>query len=50
MCFPYSVAEALKVPRLLEASPDFPCVIPSGQNAFDFFHQNHFEKYFHNLK
>ena len=49
MCFPYSVAEALKVPRLLEASPEFPCVFPSGPNAFDFFHQNHFEKLFNNF-
>ena len=45
-CFAYSVAEGLKVPRLLEASPDFPVVFPVGPKAYDFYHQNHFEKYF----
>ena len=49
LCFAYSVAEALKIPRLLEASPDFPVVFPTGSNAFDFFHQNHFEKLFNKL-
>ena len=49
LCFAYSVAEALKVPRLLEASPDFPVVFPVGINAFDFYHQNHFEKFFNIL-
>ncbi len=49
MCFPYSVAEALKVARLLEASPDFPAVFPIGPNALDFYHQNHFEKFFNNF-
>ena len=49
LCFAYSVAEGLKVPRLLEASPDFPVVFPVGSNAFDFYHQNHFEKMFDTL-
>jgi len=49
LCFSYSIAEALKIPRLLEASPDFPVVFPVGSNAFDFYHQNHFEKFFNNL-
>jgi len=49
LCFAYSVAEALKVPRLLEASPDFPVVFPVGSKAFDFYHQNHFEKFFNTL-
>ena len=49
LCFAYSVAEGLKVPRLLEASPDFPVVFPVGLNAFDFYHQNHFEKMFDTL-
>ena len=40
------IAEALKVPRLLEASPVFPIVFPIGPNAFDAYHQNHFEKFF----
>ena len=30
LSFAYSVAEGLKVPRLLEASPDFPVVFPVG--------------------
>ena len=48
-CFAYSVAEGLKVPRLLEASPDFPVVFPAGTNGYDFYHQNHFEELFKNL-
>ena len=43
------IAEALKVPRLLEASPIFPIVFPIGPNAFDAYHQNHFEKFFRDL-
>ena len=46
LCFAYSIAEALKIPRLLETCPDFPVVFPIGKNAFDFYHQIHFEKYF----
>jgi len=42
----YSIAEALKVPRLLEASPDYPVVQPIGKDAFDFYFQPHFEKWF----
>jgi len=48
-CFAYSVAEGLKVPRLLEASPDFPVVFPIGNNGYDFYHQNHFVKFFNKL-
>ena len=47
--FGYSLAEALKVPRLLEANPDFPVIFPIGPNSFDFYHQNHFEKFFNIL-
>ena len=43
------MAEGLKVPRLLEASPDFPVVFPVGNNGYDFYHQNHFEKFFNKL-
>ena len=32
----YPIAEALKVPRLLEACPDFPVVQPIGKEAYDF--------------
>ena len=46
LCFSYSIAEGLKIPRLLESNPDFPVVYPIGSNAFDFYHQNHFEKFF----
>ena len=44
MAFP--IAEALKVPRLLEACPYFPAAQPHGKNAYDFYYQIHFEKFF----
>ena len=44
--FPFSIAEALKVPRLLEACPDFPVIFPIEGEGYDFYHQSHFEKYF----
>ena len=44
LSFGYALAEALKVPRLLESGPNFPLVYPNGQNAFDFYFQNHFEE------
>ena len=50
MSFQYIIAEGLKVPRLLEASPDFPIVFPVGSNAYDSYHQNHFEKFFNDLE
>ena len=49
MSLQYIISEALKVPRLLEASPDFPAAFPVGPNAFDAYHQNHFEKFFRDL-
>ncbi len=45
----YPIAEALKVPRLLEACPEFPVVQPVGDKAYDFYFQPHFEKYFNLL-
>ena len=45
----YPIAEALKVPRLLEACPEFPVVQPVGKDAFDFYFQPHFEKWFNYL-
>jgi virulence-associated protein VapD len=44
----YCIAEAMKVPRLLECSHDgdLAAIHPSGQNAYDFFFQEHFEKWF----
>lgn len=41
--FPFSIAEALKIPRLLETSFETPNVIPDGDNGFDFLLQEHFE-------
>ncbi|MVN21292.1 hypothetical protein [Mucilaginibacter arboris] len=41
--FPYSIAEGLKVPRILEAYYHISNVIPEGKNAYDFYFQNHFE-------
>ncbi len=43
--FAYSLAEAMKVPRLLEAFPDFPVVHPTGKSGKDFYFQIHFEKF-----
>lgn len=39
----YSIAEALKCPRILEAYYHVPHVIPEGENAHDFYFQNHLE-------
>ena len=41
--FPYSVAEALKVRRILEVSYEVINVFPEGENSADFFFQDHFE-------
>jgi len=43
-CFP--IAEALKVPRLLEGCPNYPAAQAHGKNAFAFYFQPHFEKWF----
>lgn len=40
------LADGLKTPRLLEASPYFPARQVHGENGFDFYFQAHFEKYF----
>jgi len=42
--FPYSLAEALKVKRVLELCFECPNVIPEGENAYDFLYQAQFEK------
>ncbi len=42
----FPIAEALKVPRLLEACPYFPAAQPHGKDAYDFYYQVHFEKFF----
>jgi len=41
--FPFSLAEALKVPRILEVYYQAANVIPEGENAYDFFFQEHLE-------
>jgi len=40
---PFSIAEGLKVVRLLEVYHRIPNVIPEGQNGYDFCFQKHFE-------
>ena len=42
----FPIAEALKAPRLLEACPYFPAAQTHGKNAYDFYFQDHFEKFF----
>jgi hypothetical protein len=41
--FPFSIAEGLKVPRVLEVSFDVINVVPEGEGGYDFFFQDHFE-------
>jgi len=41
--FPYSIAEGLKVRRLLEVFYQIPNVMPEGGNGYDFCFQKHFE-------
>tara|TARA_E500000331_G_scaffold273379_1_gene265346 strand:- start:1020 stop:1946 length:927 start_codon:yes stop_codon:yes gene_type:complete len=45
----YHIAEALKVPRLLEGSPKDVMYYPHGEKAYVFFFQDHFEKWFKHL-
>ena len=49
LSFGYTLAEGLKVPRLLESNPEFPLVYPNGGNGYDFYFQNHFEMLFRRL-
>ena len=49
LSFGYSLAEAIKVPRLLESAPNFPLVYPNGPKAYDFYFQYHFEELFKKL-
>jgi hypothetical protein len=41
--FPYSIAEALKVPRILEVAFEVINVVPEGENGHDFLFQDHLE-------
>ena len=47
--FGWHIAEALKVPRLLEGSPEDVLYYPHGEHAHVFFFQEHFEKWFKHL-
>lgn len=47
--FCFQLAEALKIPRLLEIFPVLPNVIPVGENAYDAYHQSAIEYYFKKL-
>jgi len=47
--FCFQLAEATKVPRILECFPMMPNVIPIGEKAYDFYHQGAVEFYVHNL-
>ena len=49
LSFGYALAEALKIPRLLESGADFPLVYPNGKHGYDFYHQEHFESLFEKL-
>ena len=42
----FTIAQGLKVPRLLEASPWTPSQHIHGKDGYDFFFQSHFEKFF----
>ena len=44
LSFGYALAEAIKVPRLLESAPNFPLVYPNGYDGYDFYFQVHFEE------
>lgn len=48
--FPFAVAEALKVKRVLEVSYECPNVIVEGINGYDFCFQKQFEKIIEGLK
>lgn len=47
LCF--ALAEAMKVPRILETCSYLPNVIPSGEKAYDFYFQSGLEYYFNQL-
>ena len=51
--FGFTIAEGLKVPRLMESFPEFPVIYPNGGHGYDFYFQDHLEKWFdylYNLK
>ncbi len=42
--FGFTIAEGLKVPRIMESYPDFPVIYPNGGYGYDIYFQIHFEK------
>ena len=42
--FGFTIAEGLKVPRIMESYPDFPVIYPNGGHGYDFYFQVHFEE------
>ena len=42
--FGFTMAEGMKVPRVMESYPDFPVIYPNGGHGYDFYFQVHFEK------
>jgi len=47
LCF--ALAEAMKVPRILEVCPELPNCVPSGDNSYDFIFQSCLEYYFNEM-
>ena len=41
--FGFTLAEGLKVPRVMESYPDFPVIYPNGGHGYDIYFQVHFE-------
>ncbi len=48
--FGFTIAEGLKVPRIMESYPDFPVIYPNGGHGYDFYFQTHFENLCEKLK
>ena len=44
--FGFTIAEGLKIPRLMESFPEFPVIYPNGGLGYDFYFQVHFEHLF----
>jgi len=40
----FTIAEGLKIPRIMESYPDFPVVYPNGNHGYDFYFQIDFEE------
>ncbi len=41
--FGFTMAEGLKIPRVMESYPDFPVIYPNGGQGYDIYFQVHFE-------